>query len=119
MTEVAFDMTLMQLPEMYYIYCEATYDTNPDYALEVYNYFISTRGLAAVSAPADKQAMMDILYRDRHKEYFGTGEYFLDSKRLNKDLVDFEGNTLTASDAMYVFPWPDLENEYGVPFVNN
>lgn len=111
-------MTLIQLPEMYYIYSEAIYDSNPRLAIDNINKFINSRGMRNIDLinPAvvdTKQKMVDIIYKERQKEYFGTGMMFLEAKRLNKDIIDADRNAIAASDQLYVLPWPESEKEYG------
>lgn len=114
--KVAQALTIIQIPEMYYIYAEAIYDEDPIQAIDCFNFIINSRGLRNIdelNPISSKEAFLNAIYADRRKEYFGTGMMFFEAKRQNKDLVDFDNQPVAASDEIYVLPWPELEKEYG------
>lgn len=116
LSKVAQGITLIQIPEMYYIYAEAIYDEDKAKALEYFNVLINSRGLRKIDELkpiASKEEFMEALYNERRKEYYGTGMMFFESKRLNKSLIDHDYNVVAGSDNIYVLPWTEQEKEYG------
>lgn len=112
--------TMIRLPEMYYIAAEALYDTNLDKSKKYFNDLRNSRGLSDISDDRidTKEKFINELFLDKKKEFWGEGQIFLEYKRLNKDIEDKEGNIHTASNAIFVFPWPDNEIEFGNTFKN-
>lgn len=110
-------LSLIRLPEMYYIAAEAVYDTDPEKALEYLNKVRASRGLtiplkvAEINTP-DK--FRQVLQHERLKELWGEGQIFLDYKRTNTVFTDYNNEReIVMTPEIGVLPWPDDEKEFG------
>ena len=109
-------LTLIRLPEMYYILSECTYDNNKAEAVRLLNVVRTSRGLEAVADAkvADRTAFDKEMLRERMREMPGEGQTFFALKHYNKAFGDYRGiNTYQPSSAIFVLPWPEREKEYG------
>lgn len=97
---------IIRLSEMYYIAAEST--TNNDNALAYINAVRLNRGLPEL---VDSPDLEDELYKEYRKEFIAEGQLFYYLKR--KNIVDIEYSPTDGSDAVYVFPLPDTEIEFG------
>lgn len=113
-------ITMIRLPEMYYIASEAYYDTNHDKAIKYFNDLRESRGLSDIAEDKvnTKEKFLNELLKDKLKEFWGEGQIFLEYKRLNKDISDKEGEIYPADNSIYVLPWPETEIEFGNNFDN-
>ena len=109
-------LTLIRLPEMYYILSECTYDNNKAEAVRLLNVVRTSRGLESVADAkvADRTAFDKEMLRERMREMPGEGQTFFALKHYNKAFSDYRGiNTYQPSSAIFVLPWPEREKEYG------
>ena len=109
-------LTLIRLPEMYYILSECTYDNNKTEAKRLMDVVRASRGLNPVADA--KVATRDLfereMLRERMREMPGEGQVFYALKRYNRSFTDYRGiTTFQPSSAIFILPWPERENEYG------
>ena len=109
-------LTLIRLPEMYYILSECTYDNNKTEAKRLMDVVRASRGLDPVADA--KVATRDLfereMLRERMREMPGEGQVFYALKRYNRSFTDYRGiTTFQPSSAIFILPWPERENEYG------
>lgn len=104
----------IRLSEMYYIAAESIFDTDPQKALEYFNTVRFNRGIGTpLSAVATKDDFLRELLKEARKELFGEGQIFYMYKRLNRSIIGQSGISYPASDAVFVFPLPNDEIEFG------
>ncbi len=113
-------VSLLRLPEMYYIASEGWYPENSGKAISYLNDVRHSRGLtnlpdADVNTP---EKFKDELYKDRYKELWGEGQLFFDHKRLFKGFkhmrwYNYPSYDIKPSKEIFILPWPDAELEYG------
>lgn len=107
-TDLILGINLIRIPEMYYIMAECLLDTDPAQAAYYYNAVRQHRGLDPLEE--NRTLTMDLINLDRFKEYFGEGQTYLNSKRLNLPILSADGKTeYPASNDIYVLPVPDAE----------
>lgn len=106
---------MLRLPEMYYIYSEATYDTDKTAALNALNAVRASRGLENVdgSKVDTKEHFIQEMLNERTREMAGEGQIFLAYKHYNLPIKGLKGNSFAPSDAVFNLPWPDNEIEFG------
>lgn len=107
---------LVRLPELYYILAESTYATDRTAALGYLNEVVTARGLhpldaSAIDTPAKFRAE---LVNEIIKEYWGEGQIFFAYKRFSLPMEGLNGKTHPATDATYILPLPEDENESGI-----
>ena len=105
-------VTLMHVSELYLIAAEALLESNPVKALEYFDEEIASRGLTKLS---DRQMTLtkEMIYNEYRKEMFCEGQIWFNMKRLHKNIVNSNnGNTIPASDKVYVLPIPEEEFEF-------
>ena len=112
-TELILGINMIRTPEMYYIMAEALLDNEAlagEYdksALAYYNDVRMYRGLEPLQT-----LTLQHINEERYKEYIGEGQLFFNMKRLNQDIVSYDGAiTYKASKNIYVVPIPDIEKE--------
>ena len=109
-------LTLIRLPEMYYILSECTYDSDKAEAVKLLNAVRKSRGLEDVDEAkvATKEAFLKEMMRERMREMPGEGQTFFALKHYNKAFTDFRGiSTHQPSSSIFVLPWPEKEIEFG------
>lgn len=109
-------LTLIRLPEMYYILSECTYDSDKAEAVKLLNAVRKSRGLEDVDEAkvATKDAFLKEMMRERMREMPGEGQTFFALKHYNKAFTDFRGiSTHQPSSSIFVLPWPEKEIEFG------
>ena len=109
-------LTLIRLPEMYYILSECTYDSNKTEAVRLLNEVRKSRGLEDVDSAkvATREAFNKEMLRERMREMPGEGQTFYALKHYNKAFTDFRGiTTRQPSNSIFVLPWPETEKEFG------
>lgn len=55
---------------------------------------------------------LDKISDERYKEFIGEGQSFFNMKRLNLDIKTISGETVAASDKIYVIDIPEEEYNY-------
>lgn len=106
-------VSLIRLPEMYYIAAEAICEDNLEKAWEYLNDVRASRGLGT-ALQGDLSAFQKALQEERIKELWGDGQIFMDYKRTNATFLDCQQhNNIVMNDKIGTFPWPDNEKEYG------
>lgn len=107
-------VSLIRIPEMYYIVAEANLTKDPAKATEYLDYVITSRDQTAFADRETGVATEENLFNDRRKEFFADGGDFHNMKRLARDLTipgmgTFAGN----DDATYTMPVPaSVEDNY-------
>ena len=108
-------ISLMRIPEMYYIVAEAYIRENKlTEAADYLNTVLLSRGLTRLEdrEPALTPSL-DLLYNERYKELYGEGQRWFDMKKLDMEIrSNAELKVIPASDDVYVFPIPEVEFEY-------
>lgn len=109
-------LTLIRLPEMYYILSECTYDNNKAEAIRLLNVVRNSRGLENVANAkvATRSAFDKEMLRERMREMPGDGQIFYALKHYNNAFIDYRGITVhQPSSNIFVLPWPEKEKEFG------
>uniref|UniRef100_A0AB33JLL7 RagB/SusD family nutrient uptake outer membrane protein n=1 Tax=Prevotella sp. GTC17260 TaxID=3236796 RepID=A0AB33JLL7_9BACT len=109
-------LTLIRLPEMYYILSESLYGSNPNEAKMYLNKVRESRHLDSVedTKVADKVKFEQEMLRERMREMPGEGQVFYALKHYGRGFTDFRGMTnYDPATGIMVLPWPDRELEYG------
>ena len=109
-------LTLIRLPEMYYIQAEALYSSDPTAALAALNKVRESRGLNALTS-SDLPTQVDFkaeLVKEYMREMPGEGQIFPALKHFNSSFLDLLGSsTIQPSSSIFVLPWPTDELTYG------
>ena len=108
-------ISLIRSVEMYYIVAEVfLYESNMAEATRYINMVLNSRGLTNLESRMPVlEVSMELLYNERHKEFFGEGQRWFDMKKNNMEIVsNTEFRTIPASDQIYVLPIPVEEFEY-------
>lgn len=105
-------MPMLKLSEMYLLIAECSYDSNPEEALKHIN---TLRNHRIRNNKEWSSLTSEYILEEMKREYVGEGQLWYVYKRKNKTLTSngSTGATLGASDALYVFPYPDAEIETG------
>ena len=109
-------LTLIRLPEMYYIQAEALYATDPAAALAALNKVRESRGLNPLTTTElpSQDALKAELVKEYMREMPGEGQIFPALKHFNSSFLDLTGdNTIQPSSKIFVLPWPNDELTYG------
>lgn len=107
-------VSLIRIPEMYYIVAEANLTKDPDKATEYLDYVVTSRDQTAFADREAGKITEENIFNDRRKEFFADGDDFHNMKRLARDLTisgmgTFAGN----DDATYTMPIPaSVEDNY-------
>lgn len=107
-------LPVIRRPEIYYIAAEAQKETNPTRAIELLNTVRENRNIDDDDALADDLSADEIqeeVFKEYRKEFLGEGQLFFYYKRLNLSAI--EGASQAANNAIYVWPMPDNEIEFG------
>lgn len=107
-------VNLIRLPEMYYIAAECLLQKGRyNEALVYFNEVITSRGLVALDERDPAETLtIERITEERFKEFICEGQHFFHMKRLNLDISSQAGQTIPASDKIYVAPIPQEEYEY-------
>ena len=107
-------INMIRLPEMYYIAAESALKLgNYDQALDYFNELLESRGLVALDERLPAETLtIDKITDDRYKEFVGEGQSFYHMKRLNLNILNVEGQTVTADKKIYVVDIPSQEFEF-------
>ena len=103
------NMPVIRLSEMYYIAAEAA--DKPETGVTYLNEVRTHRGLKALPLNIAAEVLKTEILKEYKKECYAEGQLFYYFKRLNAPKID--GSTLLTSDAIYIFPLPDNEIEFG------
>lgn len=109
-------LTLVRLPEMYYILAESLYDTDPKAAKAALDEVRKSRGLQPVDDAKfqSKDAFLQEMLNERMREMPGEGQVFYALKHYNKPFKGLNGRkVIEPSTARFVLPRPDRELEFG------
>jgi hypothetical protein len=107
-------MPLIRLSEMYYIAAEAWVDRDSTArAVGLLNTVRDARGLSnyPLAETLSVAGVKEEIYKEYRKETLGEGQLFYFYKRLNYPVIP--GSAKPGNDAVYVFPLPDNEVEFG------
>jgi len=108
-------ISVLRSVEMYYIVAEAYLaESNKAEAGRYLNMVLNSRGLTNLeSRDPVLEPSIELLYNERHKEFFGEGTRWFDMKKKNMDIIsNTDYKTLPASDLIYVLPIPVEEFDY-------
>lgn len=107
-------INMIRLAEMYYIAAESALKLGDyDQALDYFNELLESRGLVALDERMPAETLtIDKITDDRYKEFVGEGQSFYHMKRLNLNILNVEGQTLTADKKIYVVDIPSQEFEF-------
>lgn len=104
-------LSIIRIPEMYYIMAEAFLSSDPAKAAEYYDKVVESRGLDSFSE-SGHTLTADNIFMERRKEFYGEGLQWFNMKRLGKDIKVTVSITLPGSDpATYMVPIPLIEDE--------
>ncbi|PTN05928.1 RagB/SusD family nutrient uptake outer membrane protein [Mangrovibacterium marinum] len=107
-------MPVIRKSEIYYIAAEAEKETNPARAVELLNEVRSYRNISTDNELPESLTATEIqeeIFKEYRKEFLGEGQLFFYYKRLNIGTI--EGSSVAANNAVYVWPMPDNEVEFG------
>lgn len=106
-------LSLIRIPEMYYIVAEAELaEGNVSEASKYVNSILKSRGLIALDQRVPEITLdIELLYNERHKEYYCEGVRWFDLKKRNMN-INGPFEITPASDEVYVLPIPDGEVDY-------
>lgn len=63
--------------------------------------------------PADKESLLDFIWKENTREFFGEGHFFAEARRLGKTVTVMGGRCTTFRPAKFVFPIPSAEINAG------
>ena len=106
------EIPIMRLSEIYYIACEAQIGKDNALALQYLNDVRNNRNLSLIQTVPDDATLLEYLVREMRKDFIGDGRTFLMHKRLFYDIYTVRGETIPASDNIFVIPIPDDEYEF-------
>ncbi|WP_163716019.1 RagB/SusD family nutrient uptake outer membrane protein [Mangrovibacterium lignilyticum] len=107
-------MPVIRKSEIYYIAAEAEKTINPTRSIELLNIVRSYRNITddnVLPETLTSEEIQQEIFKEYRKEFLGEGQLFFYYKRLNLSTV--EGAPVGANDAVYVWPMPDNEIEFG------
>ncbi|EHL86982.1 RagB/SusD family nutrient uptake outer membrane protein [Coprobacter fastidiosus] len=87
-------VSLIRVPEMYYIMAEALLEKDPQQAMAYFDKVIESRGMVKFADRAEGGITADDIYIERRKEFYGEGQQWFNMKRLKKDIQISESNIL-------------------------
>lgn len=109
-------LSLIRLPEMYYIVAESVYDTDKARAVAALNAVRASRGLEAVATGKTntREAFEAELLAEYRREMPGEGQVFYALKHYNRSFTGIDGRTtINPSTEIFVLPRPNNELELG------
>ena len=106
-------LSLIRIPEMYYIVAEANLTKDPDKAMKYLDAVVTSRDLTSFEEREGK-ITADNIFNERRKEFYADGEDFFNMKRLQKDIeLPGIGSFAGTDDATYTIPVPQsVEDNY-------
>ncbi|MHC1780650.1 MAG: RagB/SusD family nutrient uptake outer membrane protein [Bacteroidales bacterium] len=108
-------ISILRSVEMYYIVAESyLLENNKTDAARYINLVLNSRGLTNIEQRDPViEPSIEMLYNERHKEFFGEGQRWFDMKKKNLEIIsNTELKTIQPSDAIYVLPIPVEEFDY-------
>lgn len=99
---------LIRLPEMYYIAAESS---DPADGTNYLNQVRANRGLNPLPAGLSATQVQNEIFKEYEKEFYCEGQLFYYYKRLNLPQIQY--SSISASNAVYVFPLPANELQFG------
>ena len=63
--------------------------------------------------PSDKDAMLEFIWKENTREFFGEGHFYAEARRLDKTITVMAGKCTTFRPAKFVFPIPAAEINAG------
>ncbi len=109
-----FKMPLIRISEMYYIAAECLKNSDRSRSVEYLNDVKHARNnFNDVSASVSETELQRQIFREYRREFMCEGQLFFYYKRTNSPAIEY--STVTADNAVYVWPLPDDETEYGNP----
>lgn len=108
-------ITMIRLPEMYYILAESLLESDPTAARDYFDKVLTARGLTPLSNredAAEQTLTLERITEERYKEMIGEGQSFFNMKRLHLDIYTTRQQTLPADKSIYVWPIPNDEREF-------
>lgn len=103
---------VIRLSEVYYIAAECAATTEEGVAY--LNTIRANRGLGALAVTISATTLTAEILKEYKKEFYAEGQLFYYFKRKNAAKID--GNSLAATEAVYVLPMPDNEVEFANRF---
>lgn len=107
-------MPVIRKSEIYYIAAEAEKESNPSRSVELLNEVRAVRNISGDDELPETLTATEIqeeIFKEYRKEFLGEGQLFFYYKRLN--VATIEGSSVAANNAVYVWPKPDNEIEFG------
>ena len=102
-------MPLIRLPEMYFIAAECAPDVPA--AIGYLNVIRENRGISMLPVTLPGGNLQNEIFKSYEKEFYCEGQLWFYYKRLNRSSI--AGTSMPISDAIYVFPLPDEEVQFG------
>lgn len=112
-------LSLIRLPEMYYILAEALYDSDRTGAYAALNAVRVSRGLDEYTGTefTSRELFEEELMREYQREFPGEGQIFPSLRHYYRPYLDFTGEEQIApSVSRLVLPWPLNERTWGNRF---
>ncbi len=103
----------LRISELYYIAAEASYDTDPQQALDYFNTVRFHRGIGTTLNVGSRDAFIRELINEARKEFYAEGQIFYMYKRLNKNITGPGGTSFPVTNTIFVLPLPNDEIEFG------
>ncbi len=107
--ELANQMPMIRVSEMYYIAAEATPDIEK--SRDWLNEVRSHRGLLELTSNFNETIKMQELAKEYNKEFYAEGQTFFYYKRLG--ILTIPRATVALKESSFIFPLPDSEIEFG------
>lgn len=106
-------LSLIRIPEMYYIVAEANLTKDPGKAMKYLDYVVASRDLTPFAEREGSITAANI-FNERRKEFYADGQDFYNMKRLQTDIeLPGLGSFAGTDDATYTMPVPQsVEDNY-------
>lgn len=106
-------LSLIRIPEMYYIVAEANLAKDPSKAMKYLDYVLASRDVTPFAERVGSITAANI-FNERRKEFYADGQDFYNMKRLRMDIeLPGLGSYAGADDATYTMPVPQsVEDNY-------
>ncbi len=104
-------INMIRIPEMYLIMAEYLLDKNKEEASQYYDALIMARGVVSLKEQGI-DLTRELIMQQRRKEFIGEGQEWFRMKRdLEEVNIYLSGITRPGIDAIYKWPYPDIEDE--------
>lgn len=105
-------MPMIRISEMYYIAAECLKESDPQASVDYLNYVrLNRKQTVPVPATYTPAQIQQEIFKEYRREFICEGQLFFYYKRLNSPTIEY--TTVAGNNAVYVFPKPDQELEYG------